>query len=697
MVSSDRSGDREFGYQPALDGVRAIAVAMVLVFHLDLGFYSGGYLGVSVFFTLSGYLITSLLIRERARSGHISFSGFYLRRVRRLLPASLFCIGAVAVMASLGAFDRSGDLKPSLFGALFQVQNWVALASDQSYADLFTAPSPLDHFWSLAIEEQFYWIWPVAVAGIATLLARRGRAGQFLPAMLLLFGLTSISAPITYALWGADATYFATWTRMAEILAGAVLAAALTGRTAAVRTLPTAPLQFVGWLSLALVLVAGAVLPAGEGLAYQGALPLFALCSVGLIAGLQVQGPLRQSLAIWPLRHLGRISFGVYLYHWPVFVFLDGTRTGLDRWPLAVVRLAVTLALSIASFHLLERPIRERRHLVANRQIVIALAGSVACVALFVATAVTAPTTTDAFDQDLPSAGTLAPADSLEPLTPLTTAAAPPPPTTVGPSGTDPTASPTTADIDDAMAPTTSEPPGPTTTTELVPPRPVRMIVVGDSTAQALGNGIVAWSQERPDLAEAEVMAFPGCGLLDGGDRYFDGEWTETPEGCGALFDTDVPARIAETSPDLVVVVTSFWDATDHRWPDDGNVTRTPLDQEFVDRLDDRFASFSETALAAGAGQVVWIQYPVADYLWDEADEPGDDPARYAVLAESIARVADAGGGDIRVVPLAAWLDERGLVLDHSIRPDGVHFTLESATDLSRELIGPELIRLALS
>ncbi len=357
-------GERDFGYQPALDGVRAIAVAMVLVFHLDLGFYAGGYLGVSVFFTLSGYLITSLLIRERGRSGRISFSGFYLRRVRRLLPASLFCIGAVAVMASLGAFDRSGDLKPSLFGALFQVQNWVALASDQSYADLFTAPSPLDHFWSLAIEEQFYWIWPVAVAGIATLLARPGRGsrrdGHFVLPMLVLFGITAISAPITYALWGADAAYFATWTRMAEILAGAVLAAVLADRAAADRA-ASPRWQSIGWISLALVLVAGAVLPAGHGLAYQGGLPLFAVCSAGLILGLQAAGPLQRWLSTWPFRQLGRISFGVYLYHWPVFVYLDGTRTGLDRWPLAIIRLAVTFALAIASFHLLERPIRERR------------------------------------------------------------------------------------------------------------------------------------------------------------------------------------------------------------------------------------------------------------------------------------------------------------------------------------------------
>jgi len=123
---------------------------------------------------------------------------------------------------------------------------------------------------------------------------------------------------------------------------------------------------------------------------------------------------------------------------------------------------------------------------------------------------------------------------------------------------------------------------------------------------------------------------------------------------------------------------------------------RRRLDPERVQRLDDRLARFNDTVLAAGAAEVVWVQYPVADYLWDEADEPGDDPARYEVLAESIDRVADAAGAAVGVVPFADWLAERDLVLDRSIRPDGVHFTLESATELTRELIGPELIRLAL-
>src|SRR3954465_2350740 len=167
------TGEREFGYQPALDGVRAAAVAMVLVFHLDLGFYEGGYVGVSVFFTLSGFLITSLLIRERERTGRVHAAAFYARRARRLLPAGAVCLLGVAVLAGLGTFDGVPHLRRDLAAAALEIFNWVKLQGGGSFADLFSQAggkvNPLDHYWSLAIEEQFYWVWPVTFAAFAAL------------------------------------------------------------------------------------------------------------------------------------------------------------------------------------------------------------------------------------------------------------------------------------------------------------------------------------------------------------------------------------------------------------------------------------------------------------------------------------------------------------------------------------------------
>jgi peptidoglycan/LPS O-acetylase OafA/YrhL len=148
---------RRFAYQPALDGVRGVAVAMVLLFHA--GWISGGYVGVSVFFTLSGYLITSLALIEHRRTGSPDVPAFYGRRVRRLLPASLACLAGVIVLAAFGLVRDVEHLRRDLWGALAQVYNWVALSGGQSYADLVAGDagqSPLDHYWSLAIEEQFY-------------------------------------------------------------------------------------------------------------------------------------------------------------------------------------------------------------------------------------------------------------------------------------------------------------------------------------------------------------------------------------------------------------------------------------------------------------------------------------------------------------------------------------------------------------
>ena len=159
-------------YQPALDGVRAVAVAMVLLFHGGVGWMRGGYIGVSVFFTLSGYLITSLLLAESDATGSVRVGAFLARRARRLLPASVVCIVGVAVCSRYGLLDGVAHLERDLLGAAFQVQNWVLLASGDSYTEVLATVggqrSPLEHYWSLAIEEQFYWMWPLVFGWLAT-------------------------------------------------------------------------------------------------------------------------------------------------------------------------------------------------------------------------------------------------------------------------------------------------------------------------------------------------------------------------------------------------------------------------------------------------------------------------------------------------------------------------------------------------
>ena len=354
----------KLGYQPALDGIRALSITLVLVFHLGASWLPGGYLGVSVFFTLSGFLITSLLLDERRRTGGIDVRAFYLRRVRRLLPASLLCLGGIAVLASIGTIAERADLRAGVLGAVFQVANWEALLGDRSYGDLFLAPSPVDHFWSLAIEEQFYWVWPLAIAGLTALAGRRGVA----TALATGFVVLGVGAVATAELLGGDAAYFASWSRFAEIVAGAALAGVLAERSVPRRLSLLAP------VALAAIVALAVVTPAGRGWAYGGGLPVFALLSVALIAGVQAHGPVTRLLAREPLPAIGRVSYGLYLFHWPVFTIMDGSS--------AVVKLAVTAAVTLASYHLVERPVRARRVLAAPAGYLGAAAFTAAAVAV---------------------------------------------------------------------------------------------------------------------------------------------------------------------------------------------------------------------------------------------------------------------------------------------------------------------------
>jgi peptidoglycan/LPS O-acetylase OafA/YrhL len=357
---------RTITYQPALDGVRAFAVMAVLVFHAGFSWMGGGYIGVSVFFTLSGFLITSLLLTEHRNSGTVDAKAFYTRRARRLLPASLLCLALVCVLAAFGAWDGITKLRRDVLGALLQVFNWVKLASGESYADLTAAQAglrrPLDHYWSLAIEEQFYWLWPIAFLGIIAWSARRGRSP--LRFVLVLTLASAVAAPVIAQVWGPDAAYWATPARISEILFGALVACVVAERRVHDRAAVLAPIGIV------LLTAACVLFPDGSGPAYEGFLPLVAVVSAATIYGLQVSGPMVTVLSARPLVALGRISYGVYLYHWPVFVLIDREAWELPAAVDFAVKFAITLAVSLLSYYLVERPVRRSDWFVPSRTLV---------------------------------------------------------------------------------------------------------------------------------------------------------------------------------------------------------------------------------------------------------------------------------------------------------------------------------------
>lgn len=674
-------------YQPALDGVRALAVAAVLLFHAEVPGFDGGYLGVSVFFTLSGYLITSLLVAEHDRTGRIELARFYGRRVRRLLPASAFCLAAIVAIAALtDVFAGVAELRRQVVGSILQVANWVFLAGEGSYQELFQqtggARSPLEHFWSLAIEEQFYWVWPPTM--LAVLGAARSRRSR----IAVVGAITAVfvaAAPLIAAVWGADAAYWATPARIAEILLGALLAVVLHGRTVPARWAALAP---VGLGALAVCVV---LFPPSSGPAYEGWLPAIAVLSTMLIAGLQADGPVRRVLSLGPLVWLGTISYGVYLYHWPVYVIADADRMGFDGAPLVVVQLAITLAVSVLSYHLLERPIRQASRLRAPLTFG---GGAVATAAVAVAALVVVPAAGDYWeiDGDVADAAAIEVTDGpLDALVATTSTAV-----VAAPSTTAPVDEPTEDEPADAAASAVTTSTSTTTTTTTEPPlpelqRPVRVVVAGDSTAHATGAGLVAWAANHPELAQVELVPAAGCGFLRGGDRKV-GDWEPLPAGCIEYYETKLPGRVAELQPDVVVLMVTSWDLLDHRWDPESHLT--PLDAEFAARLAADYAQISDELLAAGAGRVAWIRPPIPNVWWLYQGTGQEDPARHAVANAIYADLAAADG--ISLIPLDDWLIERGWNEDETIRPDGVHWDPAAAEQIAEEYLGERVIRAAL-
>ena len=681
-------------YQPALDGVRALAVVAVLLFHAEVAGFSGGYLGVSVFFTLSGYLITSLLITEHAKTGTISMSGFYARRVRRLLPASLVCLTGIVVISELtDVFVGVAELRRQVMGALLQVSNWVFLAGEGSYQQLFQqaggARSPVEHFWSLSIEEQFYWVWPPTMAFLLSRCATRRSRTLALGTLTVCF---AAAAPVIAAVFGPDAAYWATPARVGEILVGALLALLLHGRSVPRVAAWLAP------LSLIAIGVCVATFPAAGGPAYEGWLPAFAVASALLIVGLQSESPVRRVLSTPPFVWLGGISYGVYLYHWPIFVIADEQRTGLDGWQLVVVQLALTLGIAEISSRLLEQPIRRYRG--SSRRTTL-VTGGLATSAVAVVTLAVVPAALGEYwqtdDATVAAAAIDVDGSPLEPLASLV-------PTEASTSSSTSTPTPTTAaaaavttmQVLATEQPATTLPPTTTTTTEPpLPPlaRPVRIIVAGDSTARATAAGLLAWAVEHPDMAQVEVVGKPGCGFLRGGERR-EGGWKAAPAECDQWLDAELPARVQATQPDVVMMMVTTWDLVDHRW--DGGDGFTPLDPEFASRLSDAYASETDALLGLGAGSVALIVPPIPNVWWGNQGTGQEDPARHAVLRSVIDGIAGTHPGQVGVIDLRKWLDDAGLTGDHDVRPDGVHLDPDAAQRVAEDFLGERLIRVAL-
>ena len=350
----------------ALDGLRLVAVSVVLAFHYQVPFAHAGFLGVDVFFVLSGYLITSILLSQ-VDQGRVRIAEFWTRRARRLVPALLPVVGALLVWGAVFAPSVLRDrLRGDIASTLFYFANWHFISTSTYFASDGTV-SPLEHMWSLGVEEQFYLVWPLLLALVAFAFARPGHR-RVVVGVLAGAGL-ALSAWRLGSLWasGSDRAYLGTDSRIFEPLAGALLAVVVTSsRVRAGLSRVHWPLAVAGAAGLAWGFATlGGPSGATNTYAYGGAV-VVAASTAALIAAVSMRTSVAtRALAAAPVAYLGRLSYGIYLWHWPLWVWTGRQGwwdlTGLGAGLRALVLTAATVGLAAASYRFVESPIRYGR------------------------------------------------------------------------------------------------------------------------------------------------------------------------------------------------------------------------------------------------------------------------------------------------------------------------------------------------
>lgn len=354
----------EMGYLPGLDGVRALAVLGVLLYHADLDWMPGGFLGVDVFFVLSGFLITTLIVEEMDRRGRLDFKQFYIRRARRLLPALFLMLAVVAAAAAFIYRDAAPAVRADGLASLFYVTNWWYIVADQSYFEFVGRPALLKHLWSLAVEEQFYLVWPAVVF---VLMRWRGRRAVLITALVgavastVWMGILAVSNGYP-ELADPSRAYFGSDSHIMGLLLGAALA--IVWRPGRLRTNLTPGAQGIitGVGVLALLAVIWTFWQVGEfsSALYRGGFLLLAAVVCVLIAAASHPGaPFGRLLGAQPMRYIGQRSYGLYLWHWPIFMVtrpdLDIPLDGLANFAL---RMGLTFGIAELSYRYVEVPIR---------------------------------------------------------------------------------------------------------------------------------------------------------------------------------------------------------------------------------------------------------------------------------------------------------------------------------------------------
>ena len=354
------SSSKRLPYMPGLDGLRAIAVLAVFVYHFSNGggWLPGGFLGVDVFFVISGYLITSLLLSEFRKEGRVDLVAFWLRRARRLLPAVGVLIAVVMVAGAFFDFGQISTLRAQALASMAYVTNWDLILSHQSYFEEFARPSLFRHLWSLAVEEQFYLLWPLVFAACMTRFGHRRLVVGVIAGAIA----SSLLMAILFDPVNPNRVFYGTDTRATPLLMGVALAFFWNPERLKQQTGMLAPiaLNVMGAIGLSMVVITFMTVHDYDIGLYHGGFLLLSLWTAMLIAALaHPAASIGRTIGNPGMRWLGLRSYSFYLWHWPV---LELTRPGIDvplHGPiLFALQLGLTLALADLSYRYVEQPFR---------------------------------------------------------------------------------------------------------------------------------------------------------------------------------------------------------------------------------------------------------------------------------------------------------------------------------------------------
>jgi len=348
------------GFRPDIQGLRAVAVTLVLLSHAGFGFASGGFVGVDVFFVLSGFLITSLLVKEVHDTGRISIAGFYARRARRILPAA----SAVTIASIIGAWlwfpiTRLEAVLQDAFTVIVYVVNYRFIAQETEYLNADQMPSPFQQFWSLAVEEQFYVVWPLLLLGLLVLVKRRPdrlvRTGIAFACVIFAISLV-LSVYVTQQ--SQPVAYYAAHTRAWELAAGALLALSLP----VLKRTPKYVAWAIGVLGLGAIICSGVLYTDATPFpGYTALLPVAGTALVIIAGTAKGANPVSTLLGTGPFQFVGKISYSLYLWHWPILILIP-LAVGADQGPvLNVVLLLGAVAVAQFSYEYIEEPFRKAK------------------------------------------------------------------------------------------------------------------------------------------------------------------------------------------------------------------------------------------------------------------------------------------------------------------------------------------------